>query len=122
MLGYLYEGFVEFDKRRVEQRQDPTIVPTRVAAGRGRCQARGRGPVEGHVVFFVGIQRIQREKMIAAMGELNALLKFLPVEVRGKVGGFFPLVTGSMNEKRLPEFFLQRITERPKPSAGLVRL
>ena len=57
--------------------------------------------------------RIQREKMIATMGGLNALLKFLPAEVRGKVGGFF------LHEKRLPEFFLQRITERPKPSAGL---
>ena len=62
---------------------------------------------------------IAREKLLSVFAELNALLKFLPAEVRGKIGGFLPLVQGSMNEKRLTEFFLRRITERPEPNAGL---
>lgn len=52
---------------------------------------------------------IQREKMLSAMGELNAFLKFLPAEIRGKVGGFFQLAKGGMGETELADFFTQRI-------------
>lgn len=52
---------------------------------------------------------IQREKMLSAMGELNALLKFLPAEVRGKVGGFFQLAQGGTGEAELADFFTKRV-------------
>lgn len=52
---------------------------------------------------------IQREKMLSAMGELNALLKFLPPEVRGKVGGFFQLAQGGVGETELADFFTKRV-------------
>jgi len=60
-----------------------------------------RNPPEQH--------EIQKEKLLAAMGELNALLKFLPAEVRGKVGGFFQLAQGGLGETELADFFTKRV-------------
>ena len=61
-----------------------------------------------------GIQRpephqIEREKMLAAMGELNAMLRFLPPEIRGKVGGHFSLAKGGTGELRLTDFLTHRV-------------
>lgn len=74
--------------------------------------ARGMTPAEREAA---GIKKapeqheIQREKMLSAMGELNALLKFLPAEVRGKVGGFFQLAQGGVGETELADFFTKRV-------------
>ena len=52
---------------------------------------------------------IDKAKLLAALGELDTLLKFLPAEVRGRVGGFYQLAKGTMGEKTLTEFFTKRI-------------
>ena len=55
------------------------------------------------------VLRLDKQKMLSAMGELNAVLKFLPPEIRGKVGGFFELAKGGVSEERLTDFFVKRI-------------
>ena len=52
---------------------------------------------------------IDKAKLLSALGELDALLKYLPAEVRGRVGGFYQLAKGTMGEKTLTEFFSKRI-------------
>lgn len=47
--------------------------------------------------------------MLAAMGELNAMLRSLPHEIRGKVGGFFTLAKGGTGELRLIDSLTRRV-------------
>ena len=42
---------------------------------------------------------IDKAKLLSALGELDALLKYLPAEVSGRVGGFYQLAKGTMGEK-----------------------
>lgn len=53
--------------------------------------------------------RIRREKLINAIGELNALLRVFPPEIRGKVGGFATLANIGTGDKALHDFMVKRI-------------
>ena len=52
---------------------------------------------------------INREKLLRAIGELDALLSVFPPEIRGKVGGFATLTKIGNGEKAMTDFFVKRI-------------
>lgn len=52
-----------------------------------------------------------KTKILQAIGELDALLKYMPPEIRGKVGGYFQIAKIAESEKKLTEFFRERVTK-----------
>ena len=54
-------------------------------------------------------EAIGKQALIRALAELDAMLKYVPAEVRGKVGGYFQLAKAGMGEKALAKFFGDRV-------------
>jgi hypothetical protein len=54
-------------------------------------------------------ERVKYEKLAQAVAELDGLLKVLPKEVIGKVGGFATLANIGTGEKALADFFVKRV-------------
>ena len=53
--------------------------------------------------------KVRNTKLVNAIGELDGILKALPPEVRGRVGGFAVLANIGTGDKALADFFVQRI-------------
>lgn len=53
--------------------------------------------------------KIRRQKLIQAIAELEVILRQLPAEVRGKVGGFGVLARGGTGDTFLANFFRDRV-------------
>ena len=53
--------------------------------------------------------KVRLTKLVNAIGELDGILKALPPEVRGRVGGFAVLANIGTGDKALADFFVQRI-------------
>ena len=53
--------------------------------------------------------KVRHTKLVNAIGELDGILKALPPEVRGRVGGFAVLANIGTGDKALADFFVQRI-------------
>lgn len=56
-----------------------------------------------------GEPEMTKLKILQAISELDALLKYMPAEIRGKVGGYFALAKAAGSEKALTEEFRKRI-------------
>ena len=54
-------------------------------------------------------EKIRRQKLIQAIAELEVILRQLPAEVRGKVGGFGVLARGGTGDTFLANFFKDRV-------------
>lgn len=54
-------------------------------------------------------EKVRSEKLAQAIAELDGLLKVLPKEVIGKVGGFATLARIGTGDKALAEFFVKRV-------------
>jgi hypothetical protein len=57
----------------------------------------------------VAPEKIRRAKLIQAIAELEVILRQLPAEVRGKVGGFGVLARGGTGDTFLANFFRDRV-------------
>ena len=53
--------------------------------------------------------KVRQTKLVNAIGELDGILKALPPEVRGRVGGFAVLANIGTGDKALADFFVKRI-------------
>ena len=53
--------------------------------------------------------KVRQTKLVDAIGELDGILKALPPEVRGRVGGFAVLANIGTGDKALADFFVKRI-------------
>src|SRR5271166_1818153 len=53
----LYDRLVEVEDYRLDKRQDPAVVLTRIPSRRRGQHSRRRGPIKGHVVLLVRIHR-----------------------------------------------------------------
>ena len=53
--------------------------------------------------------KVRHTKLVTAIGELDGILKVLPPEVRGRVGGFAVLANIGTGDKALADFFVKRI-------------
>src|SRR5271165_1181896 len=53
----LYDRLVEVEDYRLDKRQDPAVVLTRIPSRRRGQHTRRRGPIKGHVVLLVRIHR-----------------------------------------------------------------
>ena len=68
-----------------------------------------RAALEGMKFTAATDETLRSEKLLRALGELDAMLKYLPAEVRGKVGGYFQLAKVGIGEKALAKFFGDRV-------------
>jgi len=53
--------------------------------------------------------KVRHTKLVTAIGELDGILKVLPPEVRGRVGGFAVLANIGTGDKAMADFFVKRI-------------
>ena len=68
-----------------------------------------RAILEGKKWSSATPESVKSEALLRALGELDAMLKFVPDEVRGKVGGFFQLAKVGVGEQALAKFFGDRV-------------
>ena len=68
-----------------------------------------RAALEGMKFTAATDEALRSENILRALGELDAMLKYLPAEVRGKVGGYFQLAKVGVGEKALAKFFGDRV-------------